>query len=85
MVSVCALHNEIPTVHIHGGEKTSGSMDDIYRHCISKMSLLHFVSHKDYKKRLIQIGENPKNIIMWGYSAAGEKFLPSWALYYSEK
>tara|TARA_Y100001935_G_scaffold255240_1_gene267270 strand:- start:10057 stop:11217 length:1161 start_codon:yes stop_codon:yes gene_type:complete len=66
MVSVCALHNEIPTVHIHGGEKTSGSMDDIYRHCISKMSLLHFVSHKDYKKRLIQLGEDKKNIYISG-------------------
>ena len=52
----------IPIIHIHGGEKTSGSKDDNYRHAISKLSSIHFVTHQDYKKRLIQLGENKKNI-----------------------
>ena len=52
----------IPIIHIHGGEKTSGSKDDNYRHAISKLSTIHFVMHQDYKKRLIQLGENKKNI-----------------------
>ena len=54
--------NNIPIIHIHGGEKTTGSKDDNYRHVISKLSQLHFVAHKEFKKRLIQLGEDNKNI-----------------------
>jgi GDP/UDP-N,N'-diacetylbacillosamine 2-epimerase (hydrolysing) len=61
-VSLAAYLNKVPVAHIHGGEITQGSLDDGFRHCISKMSNLHFVSHKDYKKRLIKMGENPKSI-----------------------
>ena len=61
-VSLTAYLNKVPIAHIHGGEITQGSLDDSFRHCISKMSNLHFVSHNDYKKRLINMGENPKSI-----------------------
>ena len=47
----------IPIFHFHGGEKSEGSLDDSYRHAISKLSHVHFVSNQIYKKRLIQIGE----------------------------
>ena len=47
----------IPIIHFHGGEKSEGSVDDSYRHAISKLSHVHFVSNKIYKNRLIQIGE----------------------------
>jgi UDP-hydrolysing UDP-N-acetyl-D-glucosamine 2-epimerase len=61
-VSLAAYLNKVPVAHIHGGEITQGSLDDGFRHSISKMSNLHFVSHKDYKKRLIKMGENPKTV-----------------------
>jgi GDP/UDP-N,N'-diacetylbacillosamine 2-epimerase (hydrolysing) len=61
-VALSAYLNKVPIAHIHGGEVTQGSLDDGFRHCISKMSNLHFVSHNTYKKRLIQMGENPKTI-----------------------
>jgi GDP/UDP-N,N'-diacetylbacillosamine 2-epimerase (hydrolysing) len=61
-VSLAAYLNKVPVAHIHGGEITQGSLDDGFRHCISKMSNLHFVSHKDYKRRLIYMGENPKTV-----------------------
>ena len=53
-------------IHIHGGELTFGSRDDLYRHAISKMSNYHFVSTKYYEKRLKQMGENKKNIFRVG-------------------
>lgn len=56
----------LPIIHIHGGEKTSGSKDDNYRHVISKLSQIHLVAHKQFKKRLIQLGENHKNIHIIG-------------------
>ena len=61
-VALSAYLNKVPIAHIHGGEVTQGSLDDGFRHCISKMSNLHFVSHNAYKKRLIQMGENPKTV-----------------------
>lgn len=66
LISYIAYVFKIPIVHIHGGEKTSGSLDDNFRHSISKMSNLHFVDKEVYKKRLIQIGENKKNIHVVG-------------------
>jgi len=60
--SLAAYLNKVPIAHIHGGEITQGSLDDGFRHSISKMSNLHFVTHKDYKKRLIKMGENPQTI-----------------------
>jgi UDP-hydrolysing UDP-N-acetyl-D-glucosamine 2-epimerase len=56
----------VKIAHIHGGEVTHGSLDDNIRHSISKFSNLHFVSHKNYKKRLLQLGENKSNIHLVG-------------------
>ena len=52
----------IPIFHLHGGEVTSGSLDDAIRHSVSKLSNLHFVSTIKSKKRLILMGENSENI-----------------------
>lgn len=61
-----ALFFKIPVIHYSGGEKTIGAYDDCIRHSITKMSHLHFVSCTDYKKRVIQLGENPKNVFNVG-------------------
>lgn len=63
---IAAFFLQIPIVHIHGGEKTEGAFDDSLRHSISKLSDYHFVSHKDYKRRLIQLGEDPERIFNFG-------------------
>ena len=52
--------------HIHGGEQTLGSIDESMRHSISKMSNFHFVSNSLYRKRIIQLGEIPKNVLNVG-------------------
>ncbi len=56
----------IPIIHLHGGEKTIGSKDDNYRHSISKLAQYHFVSHENFKKRLIQLGEVKSKIFNIG-------------------
>ena len=66
IIAYCAFINRIPIAHIHGGEKTIGSLDDTFRHQISKMANIHFAERETYKKRLIQLGETPKNIIVSG-------------------
>lgn len=62
---VCSgLH--IPIVHLHGGELSLGSLDDIYRHCITKLSNWHFVACEEYKQRVIQLGESPDSVFNFG-------------------
>ena len=56
----------LPIIHFHGGEVTENSYDDFFRHSITKLSSYHFVSHSTYKKRVIQMGENPKNVFEIG-------------------
>jgi GDP/UDP-N,N'-diacetylbacillosamine 2-epimerase (hydrolysing) len=52
----------IPVAHIQGGEKTLGAIDDQFRHCITKMSRLHFVTTEEYRKRVVQLGEQPERV-----------------------
>jgi GDP/UDP-N,N'-diacetylbacillosamine 2-epimerase (hydrolysing) len=52
----------IPIAHIHGGEATIGAMDESIRHSITKMSHLHFTAAEPYRKRVIQLGENPDRV-----------------------
>jgi UDP-N-acetylglucosamine 2-epimerase (hydrolysing) len=49
--------NNILVAHIEGGE-VSGTIDDLIRHAVTKMSHIHFVSNEDAKRRLIQLGES---------------------------
>ena len=66
ITAVAGVISKIKIIHIHGGELTFGSRDDLYRHAITKMANYHFVSTESYKKRLRQIGENKNNIFKVG-------------------
>ena len=61
-----AMIAKIPIAHIHGGELTQGAFDESIRHSITKMSHLHFTATKQYKKRVIQLGEDPRNVFNVG-------------------
>lgn len=61
-----AMTARIPVAHIHGGETTEGVIDEAIRHSITKMSHLHFVAAKEYYSRVIQLGEQPKNVFLVG-------------------
>ena len=56
----------IPIAHIHGGETTEGAFDESFRHSITKMSYLHFTSTEEYRKRVIQLGEDPQRVFNVG-------------------
>ena len=56
----------IPIAHIHGGEITEGLIDEAIRHSITKMSHIHFTATEDYRKRVIQLGEQPDRVFNYG-------------------
>ena len=64
--ATAALIFRIPIAHIYGGEVTEGAYDDAIRHSITKMSSLHFTSCEEYRKRVIQLGENPDRVFNVG-------------------
>ena len=72
----------IPIAHIHGGEKTEGAYDEAFRHSITKMSRMHFVSTEEYRKRVIQLGESPE--FVFNYGAPGVEALKKIKLYTKE-
>lgn len=52
-----AYLGRIPIAHLHGGEVTTGSLDDGNRHAITKLSRLHLTSTEAHRRRVLQLGE----------------------------
>ncbi len=67
-LAVCcaAMNARIPIIHLHGGEVTEGAIDEAIRHSITKMSLYHFTSTEEYRRRVIQLGESPDRVFNVG-------------------
>ncbi len=63
--SLVAATNYYLTMHIEGGE-VSGTIDEIFRHCNTKLCAVHLVSSEEARKRVIQLGEDKKNIYVIG-------------------
>ena len=64
--AAAAMVAGIPIAHLHGGEATEGSIDEPIRHSITKMSHLHFVAADEYRRRVIQLGEQPDRVFNVG-------------------
>ncbi|TGL45986.1 UDP-N-acetylglucosamine 2-epimerase [Leptospira perdikensis] len=62
----CAMIARIPIAHLHGGERTEGLIDEAIRHSVTKMSLLHFVATEEYRKRVVQLGEDEERVFNCG-------------------
>lgn len=61
-----AMICRLPIAHLSGGELTFGAIDDSIRHAITKMSHIHFVATEEYKKRVIQLGEDEDYVFNFG-------------------
>lgn len=91
-VATAAAVFKIPIMHLHGGEVTEGAYDEAFRHCISKMSHIHFTTSEEHKNRVLQLGENPEfvfnvgavgidnimNIKLLSKEALGEQLQVNW-------
>jgi UDP-hydrolysing UDP-N-acetyl-D-glucosamine 2-epimerase len=61
-----AMVLQIPVAHLAGGDNGQGTYDNIIRHCITKMASLHFVTHEDARRRVIQLGEHSGRVFCFG-------------------
>ncbi len=56
----------IPLAHIHGGEITEGAIDNSFRHAMTKLAHIHFVSNEQHRARVVQMGEEPWRVHVSG-------------------
>ncbi|MGM0932694.1 MAG: UDP-N-acetylglucosamine 2-epimerase [Bacteroidota bacterium] len=63
--SIAAAYQNIPLVHIQGGEVT-GSIDEKVRHANTKLADLHLVATEDARERVIKLGEAEDKVINTG-------------------
>ncbi len=65
-VALAAFLAGHPIAHIGGGQITSGVLDDAMRHALSKLASLHFTSAETFRRRLLQLGEDPTRVFNVG-------------------
>jgi UDP-hydrolysing UDP-N-acetyl-D-glucosamine 2-epimerase len=63
--ALAAVHLGIHVAHIHGGER-SGTLDESFRHAISKLAHIHFPATEESADRLVKMGENREHITVIG-------------------
>lgn len=63
--TIAAATNYIKVLHVEGGE-VSGTIDEVFRHAVSKFANIHCVSSIQAKQRLIAMGERPNTVHVLG-------------------
>ena len=66
LLAFSAIQNDMLIYHLHGGEVTAGSKDEMYRNSITKMAHVHMAAHQNFASRIKRMGEAPKNIFSPG-------------------
>lgn len=72
--AIAGAYLYIPTVHISGGDKLIGCVDDQVRHAATKLSHLHFATNRYSAERILKLGEEPFRVFNVG-SPALDRFL----------
>jgi len=65
-VAQAALVGRIPVAHLFGGDVTEGAFDESIRHAITKMAHVHFVTNEAARRRVCQLGEDPRRVHLVG-------------------
>ena len=65
-VALAAVAHGIPLAHLHGGETSRGALDEYFRHAVTKLANIHFPATEVYRRRIIQMGEDPAWVFNYG-------------------
>lgn len=65
-IANAAMNLRLPLIHIGGGEISRGAVDDMVRHALTKLSLLHFPSEEEFRQRLLRMGESAARVFCHG-------------------
>ncbi len=64
--AIAATIARIPIAHIAGGDVTDGAIDDSFRHAVTKMAQIHFVTDEAAARRVRQLGEDASRVHLVG-------------------
>ncbi len=64
--AAAAVPLRLPILHLEGGHRTDGAIDDAIRHAITKLAALHFTAAEPYRRRLLQLGEAEDRVFTVG-------------------
>lgn len=67
--AAAAVPLALPVLHLEGGHRTTGAVDDAVRHAITKLAALHFTAAEPYRRRILQLGEAPERVFAVGSTA----------------
>ncbi len=64
MFAACAssVPYRVKLAHIHGGEQTTGAIDDAFRHAMTHMAQYHFTACEAYRERVIELKKSDQNV-----------------------
>ncbi len=65
----------LPILHLEGGHRTAGAVDDAIRHAVTKLAALHFTAAEPYRRRLLQMGEDPGRVFTVGSTGVDNLFV----------
>jgi len=65
-VALAAVLHSVPVAHLHGGERSTGALDEYFRHAVTKLATLHFAATDEHRRRLLQLGEQPEQVVTVG-------------------
>ena len=66
--AIAGIHLGCVVAHLHGGER-SGTVDELVRHAITKLSHWHFVATEESRERVVRMGERPEHVWVTGAPA----------------
>lgn len=67
--SAAAVPLRLPILHLEGGHRTAGAVDDAIRHAVTKLAALHFTAAESYRQRILQMGEASERVFTVGSTA----------------
>lgn len=67
--AAAAVPLRLPILHLEGGHRTAGAIDDAIRHAVTKLAALHFTATEPYRRRILQMGEAPERVFTVGSTA----------------
>jgi len=82
-MAIAALLYQVPIIHLHGGENTTGVLDEQVRHAITKMAHIHMPSTEVYAENISKMGEEDWRIHIIG--APGLENIKKLELYTKEE
>jgi UDP-hydrolysing UDP-N-acetyl-D-glucosamine 2-epimerase len=64
-IALAAACSNVPIAHLEGGE-VSGSVDESFRHAITKLASVHFPANQDAADRIVRLGEDRGSVVVVG-------------------